>query len=54
MKYILLLAVILLSGCSNEISKTQEEGHQGPNGRDRKEDYEEALQGSFTRAPLHY
>ena len=28
MKYILLLAVILLSGCSNEISKTKEEGHQ--------------------------
>ena len=28
MKYILLIALILLSGCSNEISKTKEEGHQ--------------------------
>ncbi len=28
MKYILLLALILLGGCSNEISKTKEEGHQ--------------------------
>ena len=28
MKYILLIALILLSGCSNEISETKEEGHQ--------------------------
>ena len=28
MKYILLIALILLSGCSNEISKAKEEGHQ--------------------------
>ena len=28
MKYILLIALILLSGCSNGISKTKEEGHQ--------------------------
>ena len=28
MKYILLIALILLSGCSNEISKTKEEGYQ--------------------------
>ena len=28
MKYILLIALILLNGCSNEISKTKEKGHQ--------------------------